>query len=249
MPTLGVALITKNAASHLAECLSSVAFADRIVVLDSGSNDDTLAIALKHGAQVRSTTDWPGFGPQKNRALALLDTDWILMLDADEIVSPKLAQSIRHAVEQPETQVYRFSRLSNYCGRWIHYSGWRPDYVSRLFKRGAARFSDDMIHECLVFEGNAPVLAGDLLHYSFDNLETVLDKVNRYSSAGAVQRLARGESASLAKALWRGFAAFVRSYILRRGFLDGQEGLILAISNAEGTYYRYLKLMYLGKDK
>lgn len=247
MPTLGIAIITKNAAAHLEACLAAVAWADRIVLLDSGSTDDTLDIAARHGAQIHTSPDWPGFGPQKNRCIDLVDTDWILALDADEVVSEELAGAIRSAIAAPQTEVYALARLSNYCGRWIRHSGWLPDNIPRLFKRGVARYSDDLVHERLSFSGDAPVLPGQLLHYSFDNLEQVLAKVNSYSSAGAQQRLARGQKASLSGAIGHGILAFLRSYILRRGFLDGREGFILAVSNAEGTYYRYLKLMYLAE--
>ncbi|KPC52022.1 glycosyltransferase family 2 protein [Amantichitinum ursilacus] len=247
MPTLGVALITKNAAAHLAPCLQAVAWADRIVVLDSGSTDATLEIARAHGAEVHINAQWPGFGPQKNRVLALLDTDWILAIDADEVVSPQLAASVQQRVANTTTagDVYSLSRLSNYCGRWMKHSGWYPDHVARLFRRGSAHYSDDLIHERLVYSGPAPALAGELLHYSFDNLDQVLDKVNRYSAAGAEQRLQRGQRASLGKAVFKGFWTFVRTYFFKAGFLDGREGFILAVSNAEGAYYRYLKLMYL----
>lgn len=245
MPSLGVAIITRNAGRHFDACLRSVSWAQRIVVLDSGSTDDTLEIAARHGAEIHTSTDWPGFGPQKNRVIALLDTDWILALDADEVVPEALATEIRAAIEQPVADVYALPRLSSYCGRWMRHSGWYPDHVSRLFRRGRARYSDDLVHERLCHEGTAVRFTQDLLHYSFDDLGQVLEKVNSYSSAAAEQRHRKGARASLSKALLHGFFAFIRTYVLRRGFLDGREGLILAISNAEGTYYRYLKLMYL----
>ncbi|WP_035054704.1 glycosyltransferase family 2 protein [Andreprevotia chitinilytica] len=249
MPTLGVALITKNAANHLAECLASVAFADHIVVLDSGSSDDTLAIAAAHGAQVETTTDWPGFGPQKNRALASLDTDWVLSLDADEIVSPELANAIRAAITSNAGAVFTLRRRSSFCGQWIRHCGWYPDDVPRLFKRGTARYSDDLVHERLVFDGAAPVLAGELLHYSYDDFETVLGKVNQYSSAGAAQRHGKGQSSGVAKAALRGLWAFFRTYVIKRGFLDGGAGFAISVMNAETTYYRFLKLGLLHRQR
>lgn len=247
MPTLGIALITKNAAAHLDACLAAVAWADRIVIVDSGSTDNTLEIAAKYGAEVHQSADWPGFGLQKNRCIACLDTDWILALDADEVLTPALVEEIRAAIAAPQGEVYALPRLSNYCGRWIRHSGWYPDFVSRLFRRGAARYSDDLVHERLIFDGAPVRLKNEMLHYSFDDLDQVLAKVNSYSSAGARQRLQRGQKSGLGKAVWHGVLAFVRSYVLRRGFLDGREGFILAVSNAEGTYYRYLKLMYLNE--
>ncbi|WP_297572725.1 glycosyltransferase family 2 protein [uncultured Deefgea sp.] len=246
MPTIGVAIITKNAQVHLADCLNAVTWCDKIVVLDSGSTDQTLSIAQAYGAQIEQTSDWPGFGIQKNRAIALLDTDWILALDADEVLDAELIQSIQATIKAPTASVYQISRLSNYCGRWIYHSGWNPDHLPRLFQRGQAAYSESLVHEKLNFSGPAPLLAGQLLHYSFDRLDDVLDKVNRYSSAGAEQRFLRGERSGLGKAIYKGLWAFIRTYVLQRGFLDGREGFILAVSNAEGTYYRYLKLMYLG---
>ncbi|MDR3411829.1 MAG: glycosyltransferase family 2 protein [Formivibrio sp.] len=247
MPTIGVAIITKNAATHLPSCLSAVRWADKIVILDSGSTDNTLEIARKHGAETHQTSDWPGFGTQKNRCISLLETDWILSLDADEVLTQELVDEIRSVISAPQSNVYALPRLSNYCGRWIRYSGWYPDYVPRLFQRGTAYYSEDLVHERLIFTGVPLRLSNEILHYSFDNLDQVLAKVNSYSAAGAKQRHLRGQQASLGKAIRHGLVAFFRSYILRRGFLDGQEGFILAVSNAEGTYYRYLKLMYLNE--
>ena len=181
--TLGVAIITKNAALRLGQCLDSVAFADEIVVLDSGSTDATLDIARTHGARVLQTPDWPGFGPQKNRALDALATDWVLSIDADEVVSPELAASMRAAIAAPQADVYAVDRLSSFCGAWIRHSGWYPDWIPRLFRRGKARFSDDLVHERLVFEASAQRLAGKLLHYSYEDFDAVLRKLDAYSGA------------------------------------------------------------------
>ena len=249
-PSIGVAIITKDAEAHLEECLRSVkTWVDDIVILDSGSTDRTLEIAQAAGARIISTSDWPGFGPQKNRAISHLHTEWILSLDADEVVSSELAQSILHATGSDLNQVYALARLSNFCGRWMRHSGWYPDHVYRLFRQGCARFSDDLVHERLLFEHKASALPGVLKHYSFDNLDQVIEKMNRYSSAGALQRYQNGKHsksilAALAKSLW----SFFRTYLFRRGFLDGREGFILAIANAEGTFYRQLKLIQLNKN-
>ncbi|WJF91639.1 glycosyltransferase family 2 protein [Paraburkholderia bonniea] len=243
--TLGVALITRNASVRLAECLQSVAFADEIVVLDSGSTDTTVDIARAHGARVLQLPGWPGFGPQKNRALDALDTTWVLSLDADEIVSAELAAAIRAAIAAPTAEVYAIDRLSSFCGTWVHHSGWYPDWIPRLFRRGAARFSDDLVHERLLFETPAQRLPGQLLHHSYEDFETVLRKLDTYSSASAQQRYAAGQRGSFTKALLRGTWAFVRTYLLRRGFLDGQAGFMIAVFNAQTVYYRFLKLAHL----
>lgn len=243
-PTLGVAIIALNARARLAQCLEALSFADKIVVVDGGSTDGTVEIAKGYGAFVVSAPEWPGFGPQKNRAVTALDTDWILSIDTDEVVTPELAHAIGEAIRTAQANVYALDRLSNFCGKWMAHGGWSPDWVPRLFKRGTARFSDDLVHERLMFEGEPAQLAGKLLHYSFDDFETVLRKVDAYSSAGARQRLKAGRrQAGLRTAIVHGLWAFIKTYVTKAGFLDGRMGFILAVSNAEGAYYRYLKLM------
>ncbi|GBU15424.1 glycosyl transferase family 2 [Polaromonas sp.] len=249
MASLSVTVITKNEAHNIEACLRSVAFADEVVVLDSGSSDDTVQKALAMGAIVSVNTDWQGFGQQKNRALALASSDWVLSLDADERVPPQLQAEIRAALGAPSFDAYSFPRLSSYCGQEILHSGWYPDRITRLFRRDSAQFSNDLVHEKILTTGTIGQLQSALQHASFTSLEAVLDKVNRYSSAGAQALLDKGRNASLCKALGHGLWAFVRTYFLRLGFLDGQMGLVLAISNAEGTYYRYLKLWLLRRNR
>ena len=249
MTSLSVIVITQNEAHNIEACLRSVHFADQIVVLDSGSTDETVQLARKLGAEVSVNSQWLGFGIQKNRALALASSDWVLSLDADERLSDELQAEIKKVLEHPVADVYCFPRLSSYCGQYIHHSGWYPDPVTRLFRRGAARFSDDIIHEKLVVKGPVSQLRNRLLHESFPNFETVLNKVDRYSTAGAKSLLGKGRTSSFPKALGHGLWAFIRTYFLQMGFLDGWMGLALAISNAEGTYYRYLKLWLLLLDR
>lgn len=249
MASLSVTVITKNEAHNIAACLRSVLFADQVVVLDSGSTDDTVPIARALGAEVSTSPDWQGFGIQKNRALALAKSDWVLSLDADERVTPELQAEIQAVLQAPVSDVYSFPRLSSYCGQYMRYSGWYPDRVTRLFRRDAAQFSNDLVHEKIVTTSQVGQLNCALLHESFKDFESVLDKVNRYSTAGAQSLLNKGKTASLGKAIGHGFWAFIRTYLLRLGFLDGRMGLVLAISNAEGTYYRYLKLWLLDQQR
>lgn len=244
-PRLSAVIIAKNEVSRLGATLESVKFSDEIIVLDSGSADGTVELARRYTDKVFVAADWPGFGMQKNRALGYAAGDWVLSIDADERVSAELQAEIRAVIAAPVADVYELPRLSSYCGRLIRHSGWWPDYVPRLFKTGMARFSDDKVHERLVFQGGVGRLKTPLEHESFRTLDEVLDKVNRYSSAGAEQALARGKSGGLGKAVVHGIWAFLRTYFLRAGFLDGREGFMLAVSNAEGVYYRYVKLMYL----
>jgi glycosyltransferase involved in cell wall biosynthesis len=240
--TLSVIVIAKNEAASIGDCLQSVAWADERIVLDGGSTDATVAIAKALGARVEVAADWPGFGPQKNRALAFASGDWVLSLDADEQVSPGLRIEIEAALRAPGAAVYRMPRASRYCGRTLRHGGWWPDYVIRLFRRGEARFSDDLVHERLVSTAAVGTLTQPLLHDTYASLEEALDKANRYSTLGAEQAFVRGERTGLMTALGHGLWAFFRTYVLRRGFLDGGQGLLLAVSNAHTTFYRYAKL-------
>jgi glycosyltransferase involved in cell wall biosynthesis len=246
---LSAIIITRNEKKNIAACLDSIQFADEIIVVDYDSTDSTPDICREKNAQVVITTDWPGFGPQKNRALGLAKGKWILSIDADERVTPELATEIQQVIQQLNNQhtAYTLPRLSNYCGRWIKHSGWYPDPVLRLFQREHAQFSDDLVHERVILQTSEAIssLSNHLLHYPFQNLETVLAKINHYSSAGAQMRHEKGQKSSLRKAIFHGLWAFVRTYFIKRGFLDGREGFILAVSSAEAAYYRYLKLLYL----
>ena len=242
---ISIVIITKNEAHAIADCLQSVAWADEIIVVDSGSSDDTIKICKKFGAKVSITDNWPGFGEQKNRALALATKSWVLSLDADERVTPELQKEILQVIKGNAKASYRMPRSSSYCGQFIRHSGWSPDYVTRLFRRDHAKFSNDLVHERLISEEATLTLISPLLHISYINLEEVLDKVNRYSTAGATMSFSRGKTATLGTAIRHGVWAFIRTYFIRLGFLDGKMGFILAVTNAETTYYRYLKLALL----
>ena len=247
---LSVIVITKNEAANIADCLKSVAFADEFIVVDSGSTDGTVELARALGARVEVTPDWPGFGPQKNRALDLATGDWVLSIDADERVTPELAREIQDTINAPNADTYEIARLSNFCGRDIRHSGWWPDYVLRLFKRGAARFNDAAVHERVVPAHGQPLqLKGYFQHYPYDNLDALITKVNRYSSDAAAMMYAKGRRTSVFGALGHSFWTFVRIYLIRRGFLDGRHGLVLAVTAAAGSFFRYSKLMFLAEKK
>jgi glycosyltransferase involved in cell wall biosynthesis len=245
---LSVILITKNEAAHIAACLESVAFADERIVLDSGSTDDTCAIARAHGARVEVSPDWPGFGPQKNRALDLASGDWVLSIDADERVTPELQAAIRQVLQDPHADGYRIARLSNFCGRWIRHSGWWPDHVVRLFRRDRGRFTDVAVHERVEVRGQTATLdGGHFLHYPYASLEVLIDKLNRYSTEAARAAYGSGRRTSLLGPFGHGAWTFIRIYLLRRGFLDGWQGLVLAGMAATGSFYRYAKLYWLAR--
>ena len=259
---LSAILITRNEAHNLEDCLASLKdLADEIVVVDTQSSDDTVAIAQKFGAKVAQPQDWPGFGLQKNRALALATQPWVLSIDADERVTPELAAEINVAIGRAHKDgnhhdpiakhfnAYEIPRKSWYCGKFIQYSGWRPDYVLRLFRKNSAKFSDDLVHERVIAEGDIGQLKNHLLHYSYLDFSQVLAKVDAYSSAAAQQAFNRGEKGSIGKAVMHGVWSFFRTYFLRAGFLDGVHGLALAISNSQTSYYKYLKLWTMYQSK
>ena len=246
---VSVIVITLNEADRLTATLQALQWAQEIIVVDAGSTDGTLAIAHQWATRVEHR-DWSGFGAQKNHALSLASLPWVLSIDADERVTPELAQEIQAFVNQDGDGYLaaNLPRLSRYCGRDIHHSGWWPDPVCRVFKRGHARFSDDLVHEKIISTGPVWNFQSLLMHDSFQNLDQVLHKLNQYSREGALNLQRKGKKSGLGKAIGHGLWAFFRTYVLRRGFLDGREGFILAVSNAEGTYYRYLKLMYLNES-
>ena len=177
--SLSIILITKNEEANLKECLESVSFANEIIVVDSQSSDKTQEIAKSFGAKLEITTDWPGFGPQKNRALNLATQEWVLSIDADERVTPELKKEILAVISSKEPlNCYAIPRSSWYCGRFMKHSGWYPDYVDRLFKRGTAKFSDHLVHERLLPDGSVGKLKNHFLHYSFRDFSQVLKKID-----------------------------------------------------------------------
>lgn len=247
-PRVAAIVITKNEEAVIGRCLESVQWADEIILVDSGSTDRTVEIACELRARAVITPDWHGFGPQRNRAIDHASADWIFALDADEWVTPELQREILATISMPGELVgYRIPRLSSYCGRRMRHAGWWPDYVSRLFKRGRARFSGDIVHEHLVPDGRLGKLRNPLLHEAITDLDDMLNKLNSYSTWGAQTLHERGRRAGLGTALGHGAWTFFKTYVLRAGFLDGREGFMLAVSNAEGAYYKYLKLMLLAR--
>lgn len=249
MPRLSVIVIAKNEAANIGACLDSVAFADeRIVVVDGGSGDRTAEIAAGKGARVIEHA-FDGFGAQKNFALSQAGGDWVFSIDADERVTPALAGEIAQAMNEARADGYEMPRLSSFCGRQMRHSGWYPDYVLRLFKRGKARFSDDRVHERIVCDGSVARLRSDLLHEPVLRLEDALSRMDRYSTANAAMTVARGKRVSFSSGITHGLWSFFRTYVLRGGFLDGREGFLLAVANAEGTYYRYMKAWLAGRDR
>ncbi len=215
-----------------------------MLVLDSGSSDSTVTLARTAGARVVET-DWPGYGPQVARGFALAETDWVLSLDADERIPAALQDEIVAALAAGTHTGWRIPRHSEFCGRFIRHGGWRPDRTLRLGRRALAGFSGHVLHAHMTVDGPVGDLTESLVHYSYPDIADVLEKLDRYSTGHARDMLAQGRTAGLGTALAHGLAAFVRTYLLRLGFLDGGHGVMLAIYNAEYAYYKYLKLMFL----
>lgn len=238
-------LITKNEAHNLPRCIGSLGFCSEVIVLDSGSTDDTVSVAESLGARVYKTDDWPGFGPQKNRALSYATQSWVLSIDADEWVESDLATSIQQHLQNYPDQPAKVLRASSFCGKTMRYSGWGDDWVLRLFRRGSGEFSPDLVHERLVVQGVPVELQGTLGHESFVTLSDVLRKIDHYSSAWAEQAYRNGKRSNLSKSILKGFAAFFKTIVLKQGWRDGRMGLLLALTNGHGTFYKYAKLWLL----
>lgn len=241
---LSATILTRNEAHNIGDCIASlVGLADEVIVLDSGSTDATRDIARAHGTRlIEDDGPWPGFGPQKNRALDAASGEWILSIDADERVTPELADEIRAAIAQADasgTNAYAIPRLSQFCGTWVHHCGWRPDYVTRLVRRGQARFSDNLVHESLQVTGATGRLRASLLHYSYTSMEQVQRKSAQYAEAGAREFAARGKRPGWLSPALHGGWAFIRTLLLRRGFLDGKAGWAIARMNASVSYRKY----------
>lgn len=242
--SLTVVIVAKNEARNISDCVRSASFASEVLVLDSNSTDHTAALAREAGARV-VTTDWPGYGPQVARGFGLATTDWVLSLDADERITEALRGEVEAAVRSGQHDGYRIPRLSEFCGAFIRHSGWRPDFTLRLGRRAVSGFTDHFLHAHMTVAGQVADLKSPLIHFSYPDLHDVLEKLDRYSTGHARDMHTRGKQGSLGKAVAHGLMAFVRTYLLRLGFLDGQRGLMLAIYNAEYTYYKYLKLMFM----
>jgi glycosyltransferase involved in cell wall biosynthesis len=198
---------------------------------------------------VLQTQDWPGFGMQKNRALDLATGDWVLSIDADERVTDELAAQIQAAMLSERTAAFHLPRLTQFCGQWIHHCGWTPDYVLRLFKRGSARFSDDLVHERLIqSQGTSEKLKAPILHYSYPTPAQYWRKLDQYSQAWAEQRYTEGKKVSMLRAGVSGLNAFVRSYFFRLGFLDGAMGFAVCTMQAQAAFGKYFSLYCLHQN-
>ncbi|HHF7374237.1 glycosyltransferase family 2 protein [Legionella bozemanae] len=242
--TLSVIIITKNEERNIRKCLESVRFADEIIVLDSGSTDKTVAIAKEYTEHVFST-DWPGYGAQKQRALSKAQGDWVLNLDADESVSEELQREILEAMASDSADAFRIAIQMYFYNQPLKYSS-SPKRHARLFKRANAYFSSDIVHEKIVLPEEARIgkIKSTIMHHSFKDVSHVLYKMNKYSSYSAKTYILNKKKTSFIKTLASTSWMFFRCYILQRGFLDGRIGFLFAVFNAQGTFYRGIKQLY-----
>jgi len=248
---LSVAIITLNAATQLAACLESVRFADEIVVVDSGSDDGTQALAERHGARVIAQ-EWLGFGPQKQFAVEQACHDWVLCLDADERVTTALQASIENALKSPSTigtaagprvAAFRFARRNRFLGRYLCHGEGYPDWSLRLFDRRQAHWSNDAVHEKVETQCSVGELAGDLLHDSAESLASYLNKQNRYTTLAADMALADGKRASFGRIAFSPLVRFIKFYFVRQGFRDGLPGLIHIAIGCFNSFMKYSKML------
>ncbi|MCK9783231.1 MULTISPECIES: glycosyltransferase family 2 protein [Proteus] len=247
---LSVVMISKNVADVIGECLDSVQWADEIIVLDSGSQDDTCRIATERGAKVFVNSEWPGFGKQRQLAQQYATGDYIFMIDSDERVTPELKTSIQTVLQQPEEQhvVYNCARRNLFMGRFMKHSGWYPDKVTRLYAREHYQYNDNLVHESLETQGaTVKTLQGDLLHLTCRDLMEFQQKQLKYATEWAKERHQQGKKVSFGSILSHTVGAFFKTWLLRMGFLDGKQGLILAFVNAQYTFNKYASLWELSQ--
>jgi glycosyltransferase involved in cell wall biosynthesis len=242
VPSLSVTIITLNEAEHIGDAIDSARWADEIIVVDAGSRDDTVQIARARGARVESRA-WTGYVDQKNFAATLARNDWILSLDADERVTPPLADEIRKVLgSNPEAFGYRIPRVTFHLGRWIRTTDFYPDYQTRLYHRQHARWQGRLVHESVTVDGRRGQLTSELEHRSYRDLADQVDRINHYSTLSAQQMFDDGVRSGALELLVHPPAAFFRNYVLRRGFMDGAAGLIISLMNSYSVFLKFAKL-------
>jgi glycosyltransferase involved in cell wall biosynthesis len=251
VPKLTVTVITRDEAANIDAALASVAWADEILVVDSGSTDDTVAIAKRHTSRV-FVRDWPGFVAQKNWATDQASHDWILSLDADERVPAALAAEIQSVLaSEPPARGYRVPRVSFYLNRWLRSTDWYPDYQLRLYDRRVARWIGAYIHEGVKVNGTLGRLRQELQHFPCRDISDHLQSIDRYTALAARQMKEAGKQVGVGMLLTRPLAAFLRNYLLRGGWRDGAAGLIVSVMNSYYVFLKFAKLWELcrgGRD-
>jgi glycosyltransferase involved in cell wall biosynthesis len=245
VPKLSVTVITKNEAADIGDALASVAWADEIVVVDSESTDETVAIAGRHNARV-AVREWPGYVAQKNHAASLASHDWILSLDADERVTPALAGEIKALMARAPGTIghagFHIPRVTWHLGRWIRTTDWYPDYQLRLYNRRAAQWTGHYVHEGVTVRGTTGRLRGELQHFAYRDIADHLETIDRYTTCAARQMQESGRRATLLQVVGHPPLAFLRNYVARGGLRDGVPGLIISAMNAYYVFLKFAKL-------
>lgn len=237
---LSVTIIVKNEESNLKRCLLSVSWADEIILVDTGSTDNTLNIARKFGCQIYNE-NWLGFGKTKRLAVDNAKNNWILSIDADEEVTAELKKTLEICLANPANKSYKIRRKSFYLGKAIKFCGWGTDYPLRFFNRLNGNFNEREVHESVEVKGEVDVIEEYMLHHTYPDIKSHLEKINRYSDLAASKLIRNGKQYNLLVSLLLGIIKFIRMYILKLGFLDGTTGLILCINSAFGVYLKYIK--------
>jgi glycosyltransferase involved in cell wall biosynthesis len=245
VPKVSVTIITLDEAEHIAAAIDSAAWADEVIVVDSGSADETVAIARAKGARTDYRA-WTGYVDQKNFAATLASHDWIFSLDADERIPPPLASEVRDLLAaEPAHGGYRVPRVTFHLGRWIRTTDFYPDFQTRLYDRRRATWGGRYVHESVRVEGQPGQLKNEIEHYSYRDLHDHLDRINAYTTLAAKQMHESGRRASAVDLLVHPWAAFLRNYVLRGGFRDGGVGLTLSLVNAYSVFAKFAKLWEL----
>jgi glycosyltransferase involved in cell wall biosynthesis len=249
VPPVTVTIITKDEADHIGAAIDSVAWADEVIVVDANSTDNTVALARAKGVRVE-TRAWTGWVDQKNYAAGLASHDWIFSLDADERATPALAAEVTQVLDgRTPSSAYRVPRVTFHLGRWIRTTDFYPDFQTRLYDRRVARWQGRYVHESVATDGPVGQLTEELQHYSYRDLADHMDRINHYTTLAARQMHERGRRASVVDLVVQGPAAFLRNYVLRRGFLDGAVGLTLSIVNAYAVFLKFAKLRQIGRTQ
>lgn len=246
---LAAVIIARNEAANIARCVASLSFCDEVLVVDSGSTDDTVAIAKAQGAKVFQK-EWIGYGPQKNYANSLTDCEWVLSLDADEEVTHELREEILRTIASPDAKAaYSVPRRTIHSGQWIRYGGWYPNRVIRLFRRELGQWTDSPVHERWETTGATGELASDLNHYSFRDIADQVSRNNVYSTLGARKLKEEGGKFTVWKLLFKPVSKFIETYVIKRGFLDGYRGFIISVSAAYSVFLKWAKLWEVEREQ
>ena len=249
MNKLSVAIITKNEELNISRCLQSVSWADEIVIVDSGSIDKTKEICQAFDCKFIES-EWKGFGKTKQFAVQNTSHDWVLSLDADEVITPELRNEITELLQtNPRYYGYRIKRTSFYLGKQIKHCGWDKDHTLRLFNKYFGAFNDKPVHESVQINGAIGLLRNPMLHYTYPTLEAHFNKMKRYAQIGAEALYQKSRQSSPCTAIFRGCLKFFKMYLLQRGFLDGKHGFLLSYNSGWGVYLKYLLLWEMNQSK